>query len=868
MIKQLLGDTVFAVQPSLIDVDAFFQSFTSSAFSLLLNQQKCDQISQTIVTLIQAAPQEVFLLPIVMHFIERVNRQKIVEHYFFSTFELWLNQCSGLPPAENYRLRGKLMGRQIPREEYQKLFPIGMGKAYKGPHFVTAHASPDLDTTVASFWGWVDAFSARVGEQLHLWNIPGGTPAAAEISLLFQSFFGDNLFLLLAKNRSSLSISSLDLLSQQGVEKKRGDDTALSLDLSQDLRAVLVVDPEGFYIGEWRDSDIDNVRFIITLLNQCLRWYENHLHVKLVAFFGTHSLHKADLEKLIDQLLSLKIKECTPAADFTLRHWRLVQDYLVKVLCVAQGIEATFVQFAEAMKKLAITDFSLFIALMDQLKKASWLKTHGIEENSRAKIFQELAAVIEALDKAIFSVRCYVERLEVALAVKKNVLELSSHSISHLADLEEIKSKIENTKYLTVTVPDPNGQLYPLGVIYDQDVYRTVLGTVTMRDFCNREETRIPPYLEIISVIDHHKSSLATSAPPVVMITDSQSSNSLVAQLSFALNDPYSSGGMTLLEIEQQIAEIQKGLLEHPSRQRILQKLLQKHQAARKTGFFVVPDREKIEYLHYLYAILDDTDLLTKVSTRDVETVAELLNRLKSLSLRKQVEVIHLDDIERDEKFAKKAAQKILRNEDMFSLYRKVYLEKEKLVEDNIRHCVAGSCSVLFADTKEQNGCCRVGQTKLFAKNFALFAKHAIEIRRMWLQQAASISLAHPEISFHLHMISTIAGAEEMYQGLEGQYKHQDEIWLWVPNTDTGTERLHTFLASFGQAAHVRGKSIQAEFLDANTKIYQQVFQDTVPEIAVTVHDEGLVMAILKIAAGSMNSRKSMISPYLPHLSS
>ena len=54
--------------------------------------------------------------------------------------------------------------------------------------------------------------------------------------------------------------------------------------------------------------------------------------------------------------------------------------------------------------------------------------------------------------------------------------------------------------------------------------------------------------------------------------------------------------------------------------------------AYQKLPFFIHPAREFREYLCFLHAILDDTDLLTKVSSRDLECVAQFLNRLKSLS--------------------------------------------------------------------------------------------------------------------------------------------------------------------------------------------------------------------------------------------
>src|SRR5690606_26027978 len=119
---------------------------------------------------------------------------------------------------------------------------------------------------------------------------------------------------------------------------------------------------------------------------------------------------------------------------------------------------------------------------------------------------------------------------------------------------------------------------------------------------------------------------------------------------------------------------------------------------------------------------------------------ASLLNRLKTLSTGKETKVGVVDDLRRDRDFAKKAAMRILQNEEMYSLYRKVYQYREKEVEKNIVLCAKGEASNLFADTKEQNGCCRIGQTKLFAVNVRSFAKHAGDIRRAWLQKAMKVS--------------------------------------------------------------------------------------------------------------------------------
>ena len=176
--RKHLGD--FAIVPQKFeDLSRFFKEFQSKEFHRLNDKQKGERINHVLYELIEKTRAPCFLLPAVIDFIEQVNTLKILESYAFFHFELWLNQFSFLSEEENYDVRAKIAGKKIPREEYQLLFPIGMGKVYPGSHFVTAHGSPDLDTTIASFWGWVDAFATRVGtEGLHLWNVPGGAPTS------------------------------------------------------------------------------------------------------------------------------------------------------------------------------------------------------------------------------------------------------------------------------------------------------------------------------------------------------------------------------------------------------------------------------------------------------------------------------------------------------------------------------------------------------------------------------------------------------------------------------------------------------------------------------------------------------------------
>ena len=763
-------------------------------------------------------------------------------HYSFSNFELWLNQFSGLSFEENYRIRAKIAGKWIERRDYQTLFPIGMGKVYEGTHFVTAHKSPDFDTTIASFWGWLDAFAARVGDGLHVWNLPGGPPPSQiEIDWIFRDLFGEAVFTHLPKTRPSLNLTGLDLMTQKGMQRKTLTDSIAEIDHDRDQMAVVVTDDHGFYLGDWRNFDVESVRQVISLLSSCLKWFENTFQLDLISLFAKEKLPD-DLTPFLKKKFGMPLRSCEPATEFTSKQRRHVEGFLVFVLDLKKGLD---------------TDFESFPGMKELL---NGMKKHKLLDANRAQIFSFLQKVFSDLHEAIFKIRVRLEKLDIALKAKELVFGHYPTTITTRSDVDEIRSKIDSYSYLTVALQDKKGTL-PIGVVHSTDIRKNILGTVSLRDFCNREEMGIPSYLEVISVIDHHKSSLNTFSPPMAVISDAQSSNTLVAQKAFEINDNYSLGAQTPSAIETQIKA--------PSTTtRQLQRLLSKRLIAQKQGrHYVHPDREYIEYLHFLYGILDDTDLLSKVSIIDIECVASLLNRMKSISLGKETEIVTLDDLPRDKSFAKKGAERILRQEDAYSLYRKVYDFREKEVEKNLLLSSKKQPSNIFADTKEQNGCCRVGQTKLFANNIGQFEKLSLSVRKAWLDAAQAVHKDRPEIDLHIHMISTIVSAEEVYKGTPGKYSHYDEMWIWIPKTEIAEEHLKRFLNAFKESPGVKDSPLEVEFLGSNADELSAIFKESFLDIPQKRSKKDLPIAILRYKAGALNSRKAMVTPYLPNLS-
>jgi hypothetical protein len=863
-----LGD--FTIVPQKFEnLPRVFKEFQSKEFHRLNDKQKSERVNRVLYELIEQVPAPCFLLPAAVDYIEQINILKVLESYAFFHFELWLNQFSHLSEEQNYRIRAKIAGKEVPREEYQILFPIGMGKVYPGSHFVTAHGSPDLDTTVASFWGWVDAFAARVAEGLHLWNIPGGAPTSQiEIGLLFTQIFGEGVFHLLAKTRTTLALSGIDLMTQKGLVRKQTNESTQMIDHERTQNAIVLVDEQGYYLGDWRNFDVEGVRQVIMMLNNCLRWFENHLHLKLVGLFSKEKLSLDDLPSFINAVFLTRLGDCQPAKEFSDRQRKYSEDYLVKVLGVEKGLDSTLEEFAKAMKHLGLFDFQEFVELVESMHNSSLFDRSGSLIENRPRIFHYLEKIIKGVDNAIQSVRNFVERLDVALNIKTQVFGYLPQYVSYRADVDEIRSKMGNYSYLSVTTTDKDGKLIPLGIVHAHDLHKPLLGTVTLRDFCNREETKIPSYFEVISVIDHHKSTLQTSSTPLVMISDSQSSNVLCAEMAFEINDRFSTGGMTQGQIGQQIAEIDKDLSSSENK-RLMKHLLQRQLVSEEKGvFFIDPTREFVEYLHFLYGILDDTDLLTKVSQRDVECVVQLINRLKSLMLKKEVEVIALCDIPRDKGFVRKAAARVLQNADVYSLYRKIYLAKEDAVEKNIVLCAKKQPSSLFIDTKEQNGCARVGQTKMFSRNYPTFSESVEALRKCWYDHLLDFFREHKEVDLHLQMISTIAGAEDLFAGTEGEYKHKDELWIWIPFTEQSIEHLKGFLNAFRSSPQLQKNGLTVEFYGERAKDYEQIFTESfLPVPKKVISGKGtLPITALKYKAGSINSRKAMISPYLPKL--
>ena len=119
----------------------------------------------------------------------------------------------------------------------------------------------------------------------------------------------------------------------------------------------------------------------------------------------------------------------------------------------------------------------------------------------------------------------------------------------------------------------------------------------------------------------------------------------------------------------------------------------------------------------------------------------------------------------------------------------------------------------------------------MFKNNILYFSKHADAIRHTWLEIAKKFYREKPEIDLHIHMISTIVSAEEVYTGKTGAYAHKDEMWFWISQDELAIERFKRFLNSFQSSPAWKTKPLEVEFLGDNAKELSLIFQESFFEI-------------------------------------
>ncbi len=386
-----------------------------------------------------------------------------------------------------------------------------MQKYYPGAHFFAAHLSPDLDTTVASFIGWLDAFSAKVGEGVHIWSLPGGINDSSIVGL-FESLFGIYSIKYLARTSLSLTLTAMDLVERDHVKIVNGSASILDIDQGLHTHAVLLVDDTCRYLGDWHSVDAENVRPLLILLDALLRQFESQFYIRLIRFFAQPEAHRDGLYQLENDTFHARLESSMALREAGKDNRAKLHTFLQEVLFLQAGLQGTFSHW-KSLLRLKLIRFQQFHQQIQQLFSLLQFDSAGILQESRTHLFQVLEELLALLNHALQEIRLFTEQLSTAVHIKERVFHTNSFPLTTKSEVEEIRAKMQTADYLPVVMTDKT-TAYPIGIVRAQTLQRFPLGTVSTRDFSNPDEMRMAPYLTIISVIDHHKSSLQTITPP------------------------------------------------------------------------------------------------------------------------------------------------------------------------------------------------------------------------------------------------------------------------------------------------------------------------------------------------------------------
>ncbi|MCH9611974.1 MAG: hypothetical protein S4CHLAM102_04540 [Chlamydiia bacterium] len=862
--KEHIGDFEYS-RESFSETEEFVQEISSPEFQKKNLREKYLAISNRLVQLILDQTGPVFCFPAAIDFVSRV-RKEVKFSYRFEDFEYALSHLCELSDEEKLFVRGRIVGKHLPRECYQSLFPVGLGQVYPGAHIASAHGSPDVDTLVASFWGYMAAFGCGLSGTLQRWNLPPGpVEEFTEYPLCFGQFFGSDLLAVACDRHSKLDLKALDLMKSKGLFFKTEDEDSFSETLTRHSSATVVVDRQENYITDWRNMDIDSVRKLIDSIASVFRWYQNKVNLDLVHLLSKPDLTDGEFKEYIEAIGAYPLSSSDPASTFSTKIMENVDQVFKVVLNVAEGWGATFAQFANRMTEQSVAPFNNFFAALNEFCADEFFANGKIVEE-RSRLFTHMEKVLLALSDAFRIFRDYLDSLGVAVMIKQKVFGHLPNFLGLGVPYAEVRARMKSYAHLTVCL-ESKQSIAPMGFIDDVDVQGEHSGTVSLWDFSNYQETKVPDYLQAIAFLDHHKSAISTKSPYVANLRACQSSNTLFALLSFEMNDQYSTYGMDEAGVER---ELKNWFARDPSPEstRITQRLLQvRANLGKGDKYFVHPDREFIEYYHFLIAIFDDTDLLNKVSCDDVNAIAGLINRMKSISKKQVVEVISFDDIPMDKEFCRCAADRILQNKEVYSIYGPLFKKKEFKVDEVIED-VSKPHSTFFQDTKFLGRTTCATQFKYFSTNLTMLERHQEAIVDAWFAYIDQVRESRADIHLYVFLTSTVKTAQEVHQAGDVTHSHVDLLRIFAPlEEELGPEYLTTFLCNFFRMEKIKEFRPRVRICGKDHEQIKAIMDENLPyppECIVEQTDRPRSFITIELLPELITSRKTDLAPNFP----
>ncbi|RDB31327.1 hypothetical protein [Candidatus Similichlamydia laticola] len=747
-------------------------------------------LSRLLYRWIVSIPHPVFLLPSLLALLRQVNESGLLDRTcHFLDWERWLLFESSSTLEEELDVRSKIVGKKALRETYQTYFPIGSGRFYKGPHYVVAHPSPDLDTLVCSFWGWLDAFGAKVCDRLHIWCIPAGKVNPTD-QALFDSLLGKGHVTLLSIRRSSLEPEALELSSPCLIRSWEEDL------FSEMASYTLLVNDQGRYVGEWSTVDTENFYSAVMPLIHLLESFEIQMRSNLLLCFSEEDPGHS-LKALFDSSQGKSLQEQVVFQHYSPATQRRLSLLFEKLFLIS--IDATMGDLGSKLDGLGIKSLSQFFKNLEHLLR------HDFSKMETRLLITKIRETLSPLETVSETCLAFLKKGRSALCIKESVWQDEKRWVTPETPLRQLEELFQvKGSPLSLVRLNQKGEPLPLGYLERERVQSTMCGTLSLRDFSDRKDLHASPKLDVISVIDHHKTCISTTAPSFLLTANVQACSVLLEELEQAFS------------FQQTCSE----------------------------GMYTHPERAHLFAISLLAAVFDDTDLLAKGQKRDCLAVHRLLEQLRG-EQQNWDKGASLTEIKK----------KLLATHAAFEIYSKFFELRQNNTEKAIVSAASGTSFDLFQDTK--GGDTLMGQSKLFWDNWKTLRANREKVMLQWVRFCLSKS---PTALFYGHIVSTLLNARQITAQEDHPKDHQDQLWL----TGKSPVALRDFLYLLYEN-ELANQEIKIELINGNIleteshpilKSCQDILHQSIQEI-----DQPIL--VLHFPAGKLNSRKASVAPYI-----
>lgn len=347
-----------------------------------------------------------------------------------------------------------------------------------------------------------------------------------------------------------------------------------------------------------------------------------------------------------------------------------------------------------------------------------------------------------------------------------------------------------------------------IGKITKESLVEFLNFNLSIRDFSSLQSSHISKYAKVISIVDHHSSSINTNTPIIVNIRDAQSCSAIIA------ND-----------------------------------YLNMHE-------YHIDNMVSIKAILLLFGIIDDTDSFNKKSLFDFYAVLKIINILDADVNSKLIKSALLD---------KCCMINSLKQLCTVELFNTAISSAKSLKSISVNESITKAINAndiaeisLFSDTKVNYDKYIIGQIKLMKDNREVFLENEPIIKSKWISKSKWTYSDSGEV-LHIMMVSTIDKCEDT---------DKDFWWFWEP-VDSEENFSLQFLTNISKSDYASNileivisySRFKEHSIDMK-ELLKNLFKSTI--ITIDYNDQDSPSVVLLVKAGSMNSRKHTVSPYLP----